>query len=236
MREDSIANPSLFFGNFELREPITSLTDLLFALVCWYAFIRFYKHKGEKTDSFRYFLFYFLFFALGISSASFFGHALQAYLAPAWKALGWFVAGIGVMSIELASLKLISNMIKSSYKLLFKVIIFSHSAAFFVLTLLPETRDFRFSAANSVIGLVMISMSMNIFHAIRMNSRGSWILVSGIVFGFSPLFVYIFKFSFSRWFNYHDISHILMAISMYVMYRGAWLLGTRPSSHQGSFS
>ena len=230
MGPEAISNPSIYIGAFELREPITTLTDLVFAGVGWYAFARFYRHKGEKTEAFRFFYFYFFFFGFGITCASLLGHAFQAYLTPDYKAIGWSITSFGIMSIELASLNLISNMIKRTYKYIFRTFIVMHIIAFLALMMFDETRDFRFSAANSVIGLVLVSMSMQIFHGVKMKSKGSWLLVAAILFGFSPLFVYIFKFSISNWFNYHDLSHLLLATSMYIMYLGAWRLGTKPSS------
>ncbi len=230
MGKEAIANPSIFIGTFEFSEPVTTITDLIFATVCWYAFMRFYKHEGLKTEAFRFFLFYFLFFGIGITCASILGHGLQAYISRDWKAVGWGITAIGVMFLEFGVLNLVSNMIKRNFKYFFRILIVLHNVALIALLINPETRDFRFSAANTVMGMVLISMSILIFHAIRMNSKGSWILISGITLAFSPLFIYIFKFSISRWFNYHDFSHLLLAASMFLTYKGAWRLGTKPSS------
>jgi len=230
MDEEAIKNPSIFFGSFEWSEPMTTATDMVLALVCLYGFLRFYNHKGNKTEAFRFFLFYFLCFAIGIGSASIFGHALQAYLTPDWKAIGWSFAGVGIMFMELASLKLISNMIKRSYRYIFLSFIIIHTVCFLGLMLVPETRDFSFSAANSTLGLVFITMPMQIFHGIKKKAKGSWFVVAAIIFGFSPLFVYLLKLGFGRWFNYHDISHLLLAMSSYITFLGTWRLGTKPSS------
>ena len=79
-----VLNPTIFIGELEIREPITSLTDFLTACVSGVSFFLFlFYKKGGKSKSFVFFKFYFLCYFIGMTSAAFLGHAFQAYL-PKW--------------------------------------------------------------------------------------------------------------------------------------------------------
>ena len=83
-----ILNPTIFIGNFEWREPVTTLTDFLVAIVAFLGYLKFRSYKNKKSLSFNYFKYYFLCFAVGMTSAAWFGHGLQAYVGPEFKRIG----------------------------------------------------------------------------------------------------------------------------------------------------
>ena len=85
-----VLNPTIFIGELEIREPITSLTDFLTACVSGVSFFFFLFHnKNSKNKSFVFFKFYFLCYFIGMTSAAFLGHAFQAYLPKEVKIIGW---------------------------------------------------------------------------------------------------------------------------------------------------
>ena len=75
---DEILNPTIYLGNFEWREPITTLTDFMVAIVASFGYYKFKSYKGIKSSSFTYFKFYFLCFAVGMTSAAWLGHGLAS--------------------------------------------------------------------------------------------------------------------------------------------------------------
>lgn len=56
--------------------------------------------------------------------------------------------------------------------------------------------------------------------AYRKGDRGSGTVVLGIAISFLSIVVHSLKFSFDAWFNYKDISHVIMIVSMILIYRG----------------
>lgn len=57
----------------------------------------------------------------------------------------------------------------------------------------------------------------------RTNEPGSSIVVLGIFISFLPILVHSLKFSLHEWFNYKDIAHVIMILSLAVIYKGVRL-------------
>lgn len=58
----------------------------------------------------------------------------------------------------------------------------------------------------------------------RTEEKGSGLVVLGIFISFLPIIVHSLKFSIDEWFNYKDIAHVIMIISLVVIYKGARLI------------
>ncbi len=69
-------------------------------------------------------------------------------------------------------------------------------------------------------GIVLIYALAVHYLAYRKNDRGSGVIALGIVISFFSILVHSLKFSFDEWFNYKDIAHVIMIISMIIIYRG----------------
>lgn len=54
----------------------------------------------------------------------------------------------------------------------------------------------------------------------RNHEKGSGTVVLGILISFLPIIVHSLKLSLDEWFNYKDISHVIMIISLVVIYKG----------------
>ena len=58
----------------------------------------------------------------------------------------------------------------------------------------------------------------------RIDDKGAQLVVVGILISFLPIIVHSLKFSMNEWFNYKDIAHVIMIISLVVIYKGAYLI------------
>ena len=217
---DPLLNPTLHLWGFEFREPVTSLTDFLTAVVCWVAFFRL-RRMQAKGQMFPGFTWYFLLMGIGMTSAAFFGHALQAYVGFNWKMIGWVLTALAILSLEWASADLIRPDIGKIWTTVLKVYAAMHILGLFISIAIPETRDFNNVKINSTIGLVGMILPIHLYAWFKHKYPGSgWILIA-LLWGGVPALVYNTTFSFCNWFNYHDISHVSMAIYSYILYRGA---------------
>lgn len=54
----------------------------------------------------------------------------------------------------------------------------------------------------------------------RFQDRGSGLVVLGILISFLPILVHSLKLSFHEWFNHKDLAHVIMIVSLLVIYRG----------------
>lgn len=218
---DPIHNPTLILGEFEWREPITTLTDSLTASVFIFAFIVFSRYKGEKSESFIYFKAFFVCFAVGMLCAAWFGHGLAAYFTPRWKAVGWVINSTANLFLGLATLKEIMPLIKPHTARLIKVVFILQVSTFVVLMLIPSTSFFGLAQLCSFVSLIGMMLPMHIFNFSKTKSSGSKLFMIAIGMGVFPGIIFNTQLSVNRWFNYHDISHVVMATIFFVIFLAA---------------
>lgn len=227
---DEILNPTVFIGGLELREPVTTLTDFLVAIVALIGYIKFSKTKDRNHKGFNYFKYYFLFFAIGMCSAAWIGHGLQAYIDPVFKKIGWVFGTTGLLMLGLGSFIEIKTVSNPKWHAFFKNV-FIVQYLFFVLILIhPNWSSFTLAQISSCVSLLVFILPIHIFNYSKQKATGSLIIISTICYSIFPGLVYNNQLSFSKWFNYHDISHVLMAIFMLLMIYGTSKLTLNSSS------
>ncbi len=214
---NEILNPTIFIGNFEWREPITTLTDFLVAIVAFAGFLKFHAYQGKKSDSFLFFKYYFLCFTIGMASAAWFGHGLQAYVGPEFKRMGWICSTTGLLFFGLGTLIEIKNNCNVYLFRVLKIAFIGQFLIFVFLMVHPTYSDFIFAQLSSTVSLIVFILPLHVFNFRKTQSQGSMFVALTIAFGILPGVVFNRQLSIDRWFNYHDISHVLMAVFMLFM-------------------
>ena len=217
---DEILNPTIYIGNFEWREPITTLTDFLVAIIAGIGFFKFNSYKGAKSSSSNYFKFYFLCFAIGMTSAAWLGHGLQAYVGPEFKRIGWICGSSGLLFFGLGSFIEIKDQIKKPFYLTLKYLFITQYITFVFLMLNPSSSDFILAQLSSTISLIAFIFPIHVYNYLKTKAKGSAFIVLTITYSIIPGLIYNNQLSINKWFNYHDISHVLMAIFMLLMIVG----------------
>jgi len=87
--------------------------------------------------------------------------------------------------------------------------------SFYILN--PTTRGFEIPQLASVVVLTGFVIPLQIYGYIRNNNIGSMLVITAIVYGLVPGYVYNNQISINQWFNYHDISHVLVVVYMIIM-------------------
>ncbi|RMG74418.1 MAG: hypothetical protein D6722_02505 [Bacteroidetes bacterium] len=192
---------------------------MITAAVCIWAFFQL-KKVGRPEKEYRYFARYFLFMGIGVGFAGIIGHGFLYLVTPAWKAIGWTCSSLGVLFLELSSLESVAPSLKPSSKRVFQGIFFLQWLVFMALIIYPDTRSFEVVKMNSGIGIAGFSLALQFFRFSQTRERGRAILMLGIVLGFLPAMVFSYEIALHRWFNHHDISHVLMALDMYIIFLG----------------
>ena len=225
-----ILNPSIYIGKFEIREPITTLTDFLTACVSGLSFILFYIfNKKHKSKAAKFFELYFLFYFIGMTSAAFLGHALQAYFTHEVKIIGWVFSTIGQLFLALGSLQIVKELILEKWFKAFHLIIISQALIFIFLMIHPAYSNFKVAQISASVLLIGFIFPIHTFNYSKKKSNGSRLIILTILYALIPAFIYNNQISISRWFNYHDISHVLMSVFMLLMF-----FATRKLSLQNS--
>ena len=219
---DPILNPTVFIGAFEWREPVTTLTDFMVALVAIYAFYRLQSYRGKKAANFKLYKYYFLCFAIGMTSAAWFGHGLQAYVGPRMKIVGWVMSASGLFCLALASLQEIGARLQPVVARTIRTWLTLQYALVVLMMISPVYSSFAVTQINSTLMLILFILPMQAYHFRVDRSRGSQRIVGAILYGIVPGLIYTNQVSLHRWFNYHDISHVLMTVFMGVMFWGGW--------------
>lgn len=212
-------NPTIYIGDLRIDEPITTLTDVLFIGVCFFAF---FKTKGIAHD--KALKLYRLFFLLtGISTivATFIGHTFLYYFGQDAKIYGWFLGLFGTSFAQFAALYHTRNSIsKSSFKALVIICSVEVIAAFISVFVFWS---FVVVEIHSAFGLILIVTILENIHYKKTKSKLSLFMIYGVGVAVIAVLCHVFKLAISVWFNHMDLSHVFMAISMYLMYKGASL-------------
>lgn len=206
-----------------ILEPVTSLTDLITATVCFWAYSRLRALERPEVEH-RFLRLYFFLMGAAVTFSAFIGHAFLYAFSPAWKMIGWTCSSLAILLAELSSLQAIRPALSSGWVQRWRGLFVLQWLVFMGLIINPATRSFEMVKLNSSLGLAGFVLTFQGFHYWRSREDGRLLLMLGIALGIFPAIIYSNEISLHRWFNYHDISHVLMAIDMYVIYRGARLI------------
>lgn len=207
-------NPSIYVNGLQIDEPITVLTDFVFAAVCFYAFIK-TKNRSKKpaVNLYRWF---FLLTGVSTTIAAIIGHAFLYKFGFSAKIYGWVFA---VLSVSFAQFAALFHAKNSYTKTLFKpLLVFCsiETLAAFIFTF--KYWSFVVVEVHTAIGLVLIVTSLEYIHYKKTKSKLSLYMMYGVGVAVIAVICHIAKFAMSVWFNHIDLSHLFMATSMYVMY------------------
>jgi len=212
-----INQPSIEISGITIQEPITSLTDLLVSLTCFILYLK--VHRMNKTNHvYRLFKYFFITMSISTLSGGLIGHAFFYAFDFKWKLLGWIVGMISVMFIERATIFHARPLMGNSIGKIFRVINIFELAIFIAITI--STLNFYFVEIHMAYGFIIVVFSFELFVYLKTKDKGSRIFMLFVLLAAITAAVHISKFSIGKWFNYLDISHVLMIISAIVLYKG----------------
>jgi len=201
----------MFFLGLTILEPITFLTDLVLAVT---AFIIQLTLKKQTIIS-KAVLYWHRFFLLLAVSTLFggFAHALANYTGKILHLFSWVVSGVAILAVELSAIDSFKKL-----KTQFHIFVFLKFILFFIFLLWKQ--NFVVVKINSMIGLGGIVFIFHLKNSLKKsNYRGS-LIVAGILLLSSSAVVHGLKLSFSEYLNHNDLSHLIMALSLVVIFRG----------------
>lgn len=204
----SIKTSIPFFG-IHIYEPVTVITDIIISIFCFYYFIK--LKKSEYGNLYRYFFLYVSLSTLvGSASHAFFKESEGILFKTIWIT-GHFLSALSIYYIQLATASFFA---KPQHYKTWKYLFLSQLIVLNVLDLILQ--NFLVVVVNNALGLIPIM----IIHFRDKKYTFSKYIGWGIATSFLTAFVFIFKLSYSEWFNHKDIAHVVMMISLWIMYRG----------------
>jgi len=209
---------SIQLGQLIIMEPVTTLTDLIVALVCFVAFYNLKHHPDSGHLSKRLYRYFFLAMALSTLYGGLIGHAFLHYLSFGWKAPGWIVSMLSVALAERAAIMHARPVMNHNYSRFFAVLNIIELLTFMTLTL--TFMKFIYVEIHALYGLMLVVFAFEFYVFKKVKDQGSKLVLLSVGIGFLTLIVHLAKISIHPWFNFLDLSHVLMAISSYIMYKG----------------
>ena len=203
-----------------ILEPVTCLTDLITATVCFFAFTQ--LQRLDKTEpEHQYFKYYFLFMGLATTAAGLIGHAFLYLVSFNWKMIGWTFSALAIFSIERSAIHFVKPHLDAKKVRWLSLINVLQTLIFFTVITIPATRSFEAVKINSAIGLIGFVLPLHLWSYRRIGHLGHRQVLLAIFAGILPAITFNMEFTIHKWFNYHDISHVLMAMVIFAMYLGA---------------
>lgn len=203
-----------------IGEPVTSLTDIVLAVISFTLFARIKNRLNESffNNSWRMF---FLF--MGIST----GTGALAHALNGTEAIWWYntlfmamtvFSSISVFFALKATIRF-TNMDSGVRKFL-TITNFVLLAVFMAYTFISN--NFEIFKIHAAAGLFLIFLTH--FIAWQRSHSGSGWIMSGMGISFFTVLIHTQQFSLSPWFNYKDISHVIMMVSLVMIYNGIHMM------------
>jgi len=214
----NFSQPSISLFGIRIDEPINTLTDLVVSVVCFYAFYQLTKRKlSGKT--FVYFRMYFLLLGLATLFGGLVGHGFLYTFSFAWKLPGWIISMLSVAFIERSSIEHARPQIDPRIGKFFLVLNILELLT--VMTITSYTLNFEWVELHSGYGLLGVVLPFHSYVYYKTRDRGSLIIIGAVMIASVAALIFMNQISLHAWFNYIDISHVLVAAAAFVFYRGA---------------
>ena len=208
-----------------VMEPFTWLTNWSVAAFSFYfGHMLFHSKSGDKQA--KYWSVFFVF--MGIASIT--GgtaHGFINYVGNNFHYAAWIFTGIAVFSAQLAALEVVKEArVYAPLKWFVVAELIATSAAIIF------SQSFEVVRVNSAFGLMGIVLPIQIYGYKFLGMKRNGIIALGILSNIAPALIHAGKFSYNKWFNFNDLSHIVMIGCFYIIYLGAKKIGIKKSGNQ----
>lgn len=212
-------NPTIYIGNIRIDEPITVLTDLLVVAVCFFSFLK-TKSKSQPiaTKLYRWFI-----LTTGISTlvSAIIGHAFLYSFDFNAKIFGWLTGIACIIFAQFAAIHHSRSFLSNST---FKTWMIANTLEIVLAyILLFVFFSFVIVEIHSALGLVVTVTILESIHYKKTKSILSKYMIIGVCIAVLAVLCHVLKLALSVWFNHMDLSHIIIAIAVYMMHKGIYM-------------
>ncbi len=116
------------------------------------------------------------------------------------------------------------NINKASKNKVIPIIVMAWIGAVLVYTLIQN----NFLIVKIHAGIVLLySFITHLMIYSKTKEKGSGVVVLGIGISFLSIIVHSLKFSIHEWFNYKDLAHVIIAVTIFYIYKGASIVSEK---------
>lgn len=203
---------------FPVFEPMTMLTNTVLFGLSWSFFRRLRKYSHDYANQMAWFL-----VMLGLSAIfGGFGHAVHYQLGTGvFNALVFLMNASGVIAVFFC-FRAPYTYHKMDQDFSKKLIYFTILWCLLLMAISTVNQNLEFIKLSAGIAL-LYSLFVHYSGFKNRSERGNKWVVTGILVSFLPIISHSLKISPHQWFNYKDISHVIMIISLIIIYKGVSL-------------
>lgn len=217
--------PDIELLGIRLQEPVTTLTDLLVTVVCFYAYWKLNK-TSQKGNTIYFIKLYFITMGFATLFGGLIGHGFQYAFGLEWKLVGWITSMLAVMFIERSAIEYTFNLIPTKWHNLLLRLNITELVIIMLFTI--YTLNFKFVEFHAVYGFMVVVFSFHLYTYLKTKNIGSRFMLYGIAVLAGAMFVFNYPIAPHVWFNHNDLSHVLMAIASWLFFKGSLRFGEPP--------
>lgn len=212
--------PTIELFGLTVTEPFTWLTNWMVAGASFIFGHKLY-HDKNADQKMKFWSMFFLFMGIASTTGGT-AHGYINYVGNNFHYAAWVFTGVAVYVAQRASIEALKE--TEFYRplkvfVLLELIAMVISVVFF--------QSFESVRVNSAFGLIGIVLPIQLYCYRFLGSKSSGIIVLGILSNIGPAIIHAMRFSYNKWFNFNDLSHVVMIGCFYIIYRGAKLAGTK---------
>ena len=181
--------------------------------------------RQNLTTAGNWFRYFFLLMSIAVLMGAFLGHGFQYALGYEAKYPGWIVSMWGVACLERSSIAFAGERVSERLARIMSVANITELVVFHGLILYFGI--FRLVEAHAAYGLIVIAVPLHYRVYRDTGSEASRLVLLGVAIAASALLVEAFDLGFGVWFNYHDVSHVILTVSTLLYYRAARMMTRR---------
>jgi len=220
---NEIIQPGIDIFGFHLMEPVTVITDLLVAGVCFYAWHQI-KKMNPKTKAQLYTQIFMLLMGIAATLGAILGHGLIHIVHPLFKIPGWYFSMFSIAFIERAAISQASaTMPKRIASFFLKLNIVE---LIILCIIVIATIEFKYVEFHSAYGFLIVVLFFHAYNFKKTKNKGSRLMLLNTILLLIAVFIFNYPVVLHTFFNHRDLAHIVMACSIYVIYRATLVSAT----------
>jgi len=211
-----LQNPSIEVFGFRIDEPVTTITDIIVALIGIWGYFKIARTQNLKHVS----VYAYFFLGTGISTliAGILGHALLYRFGYEIKMVGWV---LGILGTCFAQFGAVFHAKKYLGDAAFKTLLWMcYVEVVISMTVLILKPSFMVVIFHTAFGLILMVTILETINYSKTKSKLSLMMIYGVGLAVAAIICHTARISISKWFNHLDVSHVFLGLSLYVMIKG----------------
>jgi hypothetical protein len=165
---------------------------------------------------------------MGALTGGLLGHAFLSRIAPGWKLISWIFTIISIGFMIHAMIEMTRPLIRRSFrKLIIGINLLAMALAIFQTI---WTGSFAPTTYYTIFGMLIVVGSLSLYFYLKTGSKGVVRFLFAVGLGLISAFIFSQGWGVSPWLTHNDICHLILTISIFVIYKGVTLVMKVPDS------